>query len=306
MLLTNKYQADEAIVAAVANDSYDYKDAGDASITALSVPAQIRVLRKRYWDRLTEDVSDRLASLRGQVAHGIVERSGQKNFWSEKRIGMMVNGWKITGRPDKVEAVLLRGHNLTDFKFPSLKSFRYSFQRDKGMKPEYLPQGNGYRRLLWEQKVEIEEIKFKPTILEWSPKDAVTVKDYPDRPFFNFDIPIWSMQETDAWILDRVKYHQASESLPDAKLPPCTDDDMWGSGEAWAVKKEGKKNAVRHGVKETQAEAEAMVADLGEDHYVEHRPSVKVRCEWYCSAKPFCQQYKKSLPEGVDASMQTV
>ena len=300
--LTNRFNADEAIVAAVANDSYDYADAGDVSITGLSVPPQIRILRKRHFTKLVEDVSDRLASLRGQVAHAIVERSGLKNDWSERRVGMMVNGWKVTGKPDKLEAIRLAANTLVDFKFPTMSSFQFGFQRDKGLKEEYKPQGNGYKLLLSEQGVDVERITFKPTLLEWSKFHATTKKDYPPSPFFSFDIPIWSLKESLAWVTDRVKLHQYAETLPDDKLPECTHEERWQRGDVFAVKKEGLKNAVRGGLKDSEVEANALVKELGDKHYVERRPAMAIRCEFYCSVKPFCHQYKKTIPKGVEIS----
>lgn len=299
-MLTNKFNADEAIVAAVANDSYDYAEAGDASITALSVPPQIRVLRKRHFLNIVEDVSDRLPSLRGQIAHGIVERSGLKNDWSERRVSMMVNGWKVTGKPDKLEAIRLTANVLVDFKFPTMSSFQFSFQRDKGLKDEYLPQGNGYKLLLSEQKVDVDEIVFKPTLLEWSKFHAVMKRDYPPSPFFSFQIPIWTLKDTLAWITDRVKLHQYAETLPDDKLPECTHEERWQRGDAFAVKKDGQKNAVRGGVKDNQADADAMVKELGGNYYVERRPAMAIRCQFYCSVHKFCKQVAREQPEGVE------
>jgi hypothetical protein len=304
--LTNRFNADEAIVAAVANDSYD-AEGSDISITGLCQPPQIRQLVKRHGANLTEDVSDRLASLRGQCAHAIMERSGKKGPWTEKRIFADVLGWKISGKPDQFEAMTLEGGVLTDFKFPSLSSFKFSFQRDKGLKPEYIAQGNGYRWLLAQHGVTVNRIVFKPTLLEWSPRHARTKakEGYPDRPFYNFEIPLWTLGEAQDWIYKRVRLHQAAEKMPDHLLPECDNDERWGQPARFAIKKQGQKNAIRHGVKETRAEAEAMLKTLDDKHYIEDRPGEKVRCVDYCTAGRggVCQQLRREMPEGVDMSM---
>jgi hypothetical protein len=178
--LTNRFNADEAIVAAVSNDSY--VGGGDISITGLSRPPQMRQLEKRHWDRLTEDVSDRLASFRGQIAHNMLERAGLKNEWSEKRIGVNVLGWEVTGQPDKFEAMGLKDGVLIDYKLPTLSSFTFGFQRDKGLKPEWIAQGNCYRWLLSKHGIDVKAIVFKVILLEWSKRHAKRKKDYPDRP----------------------------------------------------------------------------------------------------------------------------
>jgi hypothetical protein len=302
MLLTNKYQADEAIVAAVANDSY--VGGGDISITGLSRPPQMRVLEKRHWDKMTEDVSDRLASLRGQVTHAILERAGLKNEWSEKRIGADVLGWKVTGQPDKFESLGIKDGILVDYKAPTLSSFSFGFQRDKGLKPEWISQGNAYRWLLAQHGINVVKIVFKVVLLEWSKaKAAKRFGEYPPSPFMNFELPLWTLGETQSWIEKRVRAHQAAELLPDNMLPECTAEDRWEQPSRYAVKKEGRKAAVKGGVKETEADARAMAEALGSGHYVELRPGESTRCAYYCRVKDFCHQAKKAMPEGVDMSM---
>lgn len=303
MQLTNRFGADEAIVAAVSNDAYD-SEGSDISITGLSVPPQMRVLRKRYGHLIVEDVSERLPSLRGQIAHAILERSGIPNEWSERRLFIEVRNWKVSGKPDKIEAMHLNNNILADHKFPTLKSFRYGFQRDKGLKPEYIPQGSGYKLLLNKHGVKIDKVIFKPTLLEWSVVDAARNRDdYPPSPFYNFDIPVWNEKVAFEWMDSRVKLHQEADLLPDEALQPCTDEERWAKPASFAVKKAGGKNAIRGGVKATRAEAEALAQTLGANHHVEARLGENTRCQFFCSVKRFCKQVARENPEGVDASM---
>lgn len=300
-MLTNRFNADEAIVAAVANDSYH--GGGDISITGLNRPPQMRVLEKRHASKLTEDVSDRLASLKGQIGHGILERAGLKNEWSEKRIGVNILGWEVTGQPDKFEAMGLKDGVLIDFKLPTLSSFLFGFQRDKGLKPEWITQGNSYRFLLAKHGINVTKIVFKAVLTEWSKRHARVKTGYPDRPFFNFEVPVWTLEQTGAWITERVRIHQDAEKLPDSTLPPCSDEERWAQPSKFVVKKEGRKNAIPNSGRAIKAEADALAFELGKGHYVEPRPGEFVRCNDYCKVKAFCHQLKQENPEGVDASM---
>lgn len=299
--LTNRFNADEAIAAWLTKNSY--VGGGDISATGLSRAPQQRVLEKRHGHKVAEDISDRLPSARGQLAHAAVNESGIPNEWSEKRIGATVLGWTVTGQPDKFSALLLNKGTLIDFKFPTLSSFTFGFQRDKGLKPEYIQQGNIYRWLLWKNAVEVVKIVFKPTLLEWSRRHARLKKDYPASPFFNFTIPMWPLEQTEAWITERVRLHQEAEKLPDENLPECTWEERWGQTTFFAVKKDGRKNAVSGGIKDTKEAAEAMAKELGAGHCVEARPGEAVRCgaDNYCRVRAFCHQLKRDLPEGVEA-----
>lgn len=298
--LTNKFNADESIVAAVANDSY--RGAGDISITGLNRPPQMRVLEKRHGDKIVEDVSDRLASLRGQVAHGIAERSGAKNEWSEKRISAEINGWTLTGQPDKFEALQLTSGILKDHKFPTLSSFLFGFQRDKGLKPEYVAQGNGYAWLLHKNGINVVRIVFMATLLEWSKRHAKMRQDYPDRPFFNFEIPLWDLGVTEAYLTERVKVHQRAETLPDDKLPECTKEERWMQDGVWKVYGANKNKSLKNFTGAT-AEDEARAFAVEKKAEVKYIAGEAVRCNDYCRVKAFCHQVKREMPEGVDMTM---
>ena len=302
-MLTNRFGADEGIVNWLTKNNY--VGGGDISITGLSRPPQMRVLEKRYGHLIKQDVSDLLASARGSLAHAAVAAYGIPNEWSEKRIYADVLGWKVSGQPDKFSALHLNNGTLIDFKFPTLSSFKFGFQRDKGLKMEYVEQGNGYRWLLAQQGVTVNKIVFKPTLVEWSKRHARLQKDYPPSHFYNFEIPMWTLGETQSWIEKRVRAHQAAEKMPDHLLQECDFESRWGQPSKYAVKKEGKKNAVRGGLHDTEGPARDMVKALGAGHYVEHRPGEFVRCgaDNYCKVNFACQQVKREMPEGVDMSM---
>jgi hypothetical protein len=116
----------------------------------------------------------------------------------------------------------------------------------------------------------------------------------------NFELPLWTLGETQSWIEKRVRAHQAAELLPDNMLPECTAEERWEQPSKYAVKKEGRKAAVKGGVLQSLEEAEGLVKTLGDGHSIEHRPGESTRCAYYCRVKDFCHQAKKSLPEGLE------
>ena len=103
MKLTNKSNLPEAIKRAVENDPYD-SSGSDISTTKLIAPPRIRVLQKRNWDSLEEDVSNRIWSLLGQSVHHIIERAKTRKEISEKRLfykdDKITNGWTLSGAFD--------------------------------------------------------------------------------------------------------------------------------------------------------------------------------------------------------------
>ena len=54
--------------------------------------------------------------------------------------------------------------------------------------------------------------------------------------------------------------------------------------------KNGRKTAIK--LFDSEADADAYAGELGNSHYVEHRPAVSRKCEDYCSCCDFCNFYK--------------
>jgi len=117
MKYTNLSNLPKAIERAVINDPYESNS--DISTTRLIAPPRIRVLQKRNWDLITEDVSDRIFSLLGQSVHHVIERAKTRHEISEKRLfykdDKITNGWTLSGAFD----LLNRDGHLIDFKVTS-------------------------------------------------------------------------------------------------------------------------------------------------------------------------------------------
>ena len=98
MKYTNLSNLPKAIERAVENDPYESN--ADISTTRLIAPPRIRVLQKRNWDLITEDVSDRIFSLLGQSVHHVIERAKTRQEISEKRLfykdDKITNGWTLS------------------------------------------------------------------------------------------------------------------------------------------------------------------------------------------------------------------
>ena len=84
---------------------------------------------------------------------------------------------------------------------------------------------------------------------------------------------------------------EAAEKMVDDDIEPCTAEERWADADKYAVMKNGRKTAVR--VFDTLIEAENCAGELGNSHYVEHRPAVSRKCGKYCLCKDFCNFYKK-------------
>lgn len=287
MKLTNLYGLPEPIYQAVVNDAY--KGGGDISVTTAIKPPRIRVLEKRHKDEITEDASRRLWSLLGQAVHHILERGETPGHIKEQRVYRTVNGWRLSGQFDLLR---LHGSKLSDYKVTSCFSFLL------GDKPEWEQQLNLLRWLMADGELadgtpvryDINELEINAILRDWTESKKDTDPNYPPIAFQSVSIPVWPLEKAAAFALERVKIHQEAEKHDDANLPRCTDAERWAKPDAWAVKKPGAKKALPGGVCDSLAAAKEFAAK-NPGATIEHRPGASVRCERYCLAKNFCNQY---------------
>lgn len=296
MKVTNKLGLPQAIVDAVANDSYDSGEC-DISITGLIAPPRIRVLKKKHEAALEEDASDRIYSLLGQVMHGILERAN-KDALAERRFFVDVQGphkvWRVSGAMDAVyEKGLLQDYKLMSFHKVS-----------DGVPEDFEEQLNLYVVLLKHGRdkdgktladllghaVVIDHLQIVCIFRDWSKGKAAQNRLMPQQQGLVLDVPRWSDKDALAFLKERVAVHQEAEH----SLPLCSDSDRWKRPDKWAaMPKRGAARATK--LHDTEEAAQAHVDKLGKPACVEPRPGLPIRCKDWCAVAPFCSQYQEEL-----------
>jgi hypothetical protein len=126
--------------------------------------------------------------------------------------------------------------------------------------------------------------------------------DYPKAPIQVIEIPIWTHDRVEAFIRERINLHRDSKVNADwnEELPLCTEEERWVRETKYAVKKEGRKTAVR--VYDTEEEAKALLGDMPEKDkgFIEIRKGEAVRCTGnFCGVNQWCTQYQSTIIEEV-------
>ncbi len=277
MTLTNTLGLPEPILRAVERDDYD-RGKSDFTVTELLNPPRQRALVRKHADDITEDVSDRLFALFGQIGHTILERSGMENL-VERRFYATVSERIIGGKADLVLKPDKKA-KLIDYKFCS----HYTVK--DGIKPEWTAQINMLRMLALEDSgIDIDEAQIVAIYWPESVKHG-NVK----QPASVFPVELWGMAQVFDYIEERIALHLEAETT----LPLCSDEERWASKEQWALMKLGRKSALK--LHDTLASAQdhynSTTSSAG--HFIEHRPSEYRRCEKYCAAAPFCTQFLRN------------
>jgi hypothetical protein len=286
--VTNKHNVPETLVALATRDYYS-KGKADYSVTEIISPPRIQRLRRQYNEQMEQDVSDMLWQLLGSALHVVAERGVADGHITEERLITEIDGVKLSGAID-IQKVESDGIIITDYKFTSAWALRQD-------KPEWEAQQNIYAWLVEKVKGQkVKGVQICALIRDWSRREASVKSDYPQAPIQVLELPLWPLATTEAYIKERIEAHRMSKVQADwgDELPPCTDDDRWVRETKYAVKREGRKTAIR--VLDTQHEADELAAK--ENGYVEVRKGEAIRCTGnFCGVAEWCSQYQQSLKQ---------
>jgi len=286
MKITNKFNVPEPLVTLASKEYYSKGDAA-YSVTELMSPPRIRRLREQFNDKIEQDVTDMMWSMLGSALHVVMERGQTENHVTEERLFTTIDGVTISGAID-LQHETDGGVIITDYKFTSA----WAVMNDK---PEWVQQLNIYKYLVETVKRQkVVGLRICALIRDFNRHE--NREGYPAAPIQIVDIPMWSNIDTEVYIKERIATHQEAKflhAMGDA-LPKCSDEDRWLSETTYAVKREGRKTAIRvfDSLEEANERAEK------EKGYVEIRKGEPKRCTGnYCNVAQWCEQYQGEISE---------
>lgn len=291
MKVTNKFDLPLPLVT-LAGRQYYSKGASQYSVTEVLSPPRVRRLREQHDAEMEQDVSDMLWPLLGSALHVVMER-GQTDGWiSEERLTATVDGVTISGAID-LQQVTPAGINIIDYKFTSA----WSVMNDKR---EWEEQLNLYAWLAETVKGKrVNKLQICAFIRDFSRHD--NREGYPAAPIHLLDIPLWDKGEALALVKKRLEAHQESKVSHDfgEALPECSPEERWMSETTYAVRREGRKTAIRV-FKDVN---EAIDLSRKENGYVETRLGEPKRCTGnFCGVSQWCSQHLADASSRTPAS----
>ena len=175
---------------------------------------------------------------------------------------------------------------IIDYKFVKAWSVMKS-------KQDWVTQLNIYKWLVETVKQEkVCGLKICAIIKDYAPHS--TQEGYPEAEAVMIDIPMWDSVATETYVRQRLELHRTAKQAQEfgEELEPCTDEDRWMSETIYAVKREGRKTAIR--VFKTIEEATELAEK--EKGYVEERKGEPRRCIGdFCGVSKWCKQYQGEL-----------
>lgn len=301
MKITNKHRLPKPVVELVSKPFYHTP--GRMGVTSLISPPGMYQLRIRHDDEMEEDAIDRMKMTSGSAMHHILEKAaeGDPSIVAEKKYTIEMDGWTIVCIGDLYEPALKK---LSDYKTTSV------WHVIDGTPEDWIQQLNCNGYIYRKNGIIVERLEVFAILDHWSRQKAKQGGNYPPRDCKKFIIPVWSDEQVEQYIHERIALQKTAEKLPDIELPYCTPEERWQQKTVYAVMKEGRKTSLRN--LNTNAEAlsyiEWAISKFKETHGtvappvfdIDIRPGSEVRCEegkWdghhFCSVKQWCPFYKQ-------------
>ena len=321
MIYTNDYHLPDEIVAAIKAKDYEPKpDPYRVSVTTFKDAPLKAFLRKKYHAEIVTDVADQFWALKGDLFHSLMEKHTDGAITAEQKWEVAYKEITLVGKQDHYNAAR---ETIRDWKTTTAY-----LSDDKVL--EWEKQLNMYAWMARKQGLKVSNIEIVGEFRDWMKRSAdeanfgmlsplqkkltavfkerfakdpgkIAKCKYPPVPVLTFssnagDLKLWSDEECEEYIEGRYQvFIKAIKLYVEDKvheITPCTAEERWAKGEAWAVMKEGQKQAIRGGVCKSLAEAEEVAGD-DPKLSIQHRPGSDKNCLEYCQVAEHCPYFRK-------------
>lgn len=282
------------------------------SVTSLMRPIRQQVLSKQVLGQPSYDVIERFASVMGQTIHDGIEKAwtsgdyvksmGQLGYPQALIDRIRINPDLNTLSDDDVPVFLeRRGYRAIkdkiitgqadfcingdygDFKYTSTRNYMTTNKFN-----DYRMQGSLYRWLMPDIITgDIMRIEF--IFNDWSKWKAVKEPDYPQAPVAYREFTLLSLEETEAWINNRLDTLAFNSDQAQDMMIKCTDKELWRSPTTYGYYADPSKTTGRRTrVFDTFYEANSYKLKQGKGVVIPTTGKAKA-CE-FCPANSICTQ----------------
>tara|TARA_B100000949_G_scaffold226006_1_gene230849 strand:+ start:1408 stop:2394 length:987 start_codon:yes stop_codon:yes gene_type:complete len=319
---TNKNNVSLALAVFLMYDNYEYDERPNSiSATGLIKPLRQLVLSKQNPAILkTVDIADLVATRMGSAIHKGCEdawtdpenvknalkvlgasedaidnirinppyvKPGETPVYVEQRAEKEIIDFIISGKYD-----LVLDGTLNDYKSTSVWTYIFDSNADS-----YVKQGSIYKWLS-PDKITSDYININYIFTDWSAAKArADKKSYPQIKTITKQYPLWSTEETENWIMNKIEAYKALANTPQEGLPQCTDEELWATKTTYKYYK--NPNKLDRSTKNFDTMDEALIrqANDGNVGTIKTVPGEVKACR-YCPVVGICTQAETMLADG--------
>lgn len=202
---------------------------------------------------------------------------------SHKKLGK----WTISGKYD-----LIIDGQVEDYKSGSVYGYIFDSNR-----VQYIWQESIYRWLN-PDKITNNKGKIHYIFTDWSKSKSKQDKKYPQTRIITKEYTLKSIEETEAFIQNKLNLLEQHITSNQDQLPSCTPTELWQKDSVWKYYKNPQNKARSTANFKNDGEAYSRWQDDGEIGEVVHHPGEVVRCK-YCQSCPTCNQAKGYIQSGL-------
>ena len=318
---TNKNNVSLALAVFLMYDDYEYDERSNSiSATGLIKPLRQLVLSKQNPALLkTVDIADLVATRMGSAIHKGCEdawtdpenvknaltvlgasedainnikinppyvKQGETPVYVEQRAEKEIIDFIISGKYD-----LVLDGTLNDYKSTSVWTYIFDSNANS-----YVKQGSIYKWLS-PDKITSDYININYIFTDWSGAKAREKKDYPQQRVLTKQYPLWSVEETESWIMNKIEAYKALADTPQEGLPECTKEELWASDTTYKYYK--NPNKLDRSTKNFNTMDEALIrkSSDGDVGIIKTVPGEVKACR-YCPVISICNQAATMLADG--------
>lgn len=211
---------------------------------------------------------------------------GDTPIYVEQRVEKTVDDFIISGQYD-----LVLDGELSDFKSTSVWAYIYGSNI-----ADYIKQGSIYKWLS-PDKITSDHINIHYIFTDWSAVKAREQKDYPKFKAITKKYDLWSFEETENWVRNRLETYKLHLNTPQEGLPECTDEELWASQTTYKYYKNPNKTDRSTKNCNTMDEALVRKAKDGDVGIIKTVPGEVKACR-YCPVVSVCTQAATMLADG--------
>lgn len=319
MRVTNNSNISLELAVWLLYDDYDYIDQPNyISATTLLKPLRHILLPPRIPQdqRIIPDVEDYISRAIGSSLHAAIEKAWKEGHReSLKRLGypdQIIDRILINPTPEELaEAqdpipIYLEQRAFREFKGYTIggkfdmvgegivndtkSTTAYSWLRGT-RDEEYRLQGSIYRWLN-PDKITEDFIRVNFIFTDWQKYMATANPNYPQKRLLQKDIPLLSLEETEAWIERKLALIDRYKDAPESDIPECTEEELWMTDPEYKYYSNPEKTSGRSTKNfKDLGEARKFMAQKGRGTIITV-PGTPNRCN-YCNAFPICSQKDK-------------
>jgi hypothetical protein len=213
-------------------------------------------------------------------------KNGETPVYVEQRVEKTIDDFIISGQYD-----LVLDGTLNDFKSTSVWTYIFDSNAEN-----YIKQGSIYKWLS-QDKITSDYININYIFTDWSAAKAREKKDYPQFKALTKKYDLWSTEETENWIRNKIAQYKLHSNTPQEGLPECTDEELWATDETFKYYKNPEK--LSRSTKNFKTMDEALVQKATDGHVgiIKTVPGTVKHCP-YCPVVGICTQAEAMRESG--------